>query len=257
MRNGRLSANRRAPGCRDVGAKGSRSHPGQRRSLDADRSGHLGAQVVEVDVEHPQHPPLVGGERCRLERRQQVGDLLHGALFEETRERELVPEQRNVGEISRTVARDARTELDEPDPADVGDTLQGLDLHASPDVDPTPREGRLRRARVDDGVRVLGADRPRRRADQPVEQAGQDHQQDGDQRDDERCGREATRTSPKLLEREVHTPTPAPVVASIESIRKTRRAATSALATPSTSRSTVQNTTAPDSYRNESPPSSA
>jgi hypothetical protein len=97
VRNGRLSANRRAPGCRDVGAKGSRSHPGQRRSLDADRSGHLGAQVVEVDVEHPQHPPLVGGERCRLEIRQQVGDLLHGALFEETRERELGPEQPDRG----------------------------------------------------------------------------------------------------------------------------------------------------------------
>ncbi len=129
--------------------------------------------------------------------------------------------------------------------------------HPNVGVDPAPRERRLRGARVHDRVGVLCTDRTGRRPDQPVEQAPEKHQQNRDERDDHRGGREAAGPTSQFLQGEIHTPTPAPVVASIGSMRKTRRAATNELATPSVSNSTDQKMTAPVSNRSEIPPSSA
>ena len=63
--------------------------------------------------------------------------------------------------------------------------------------------------RVDDRVGVLGADGAGRRADQTVEQSAEEHQQDGDQREDDRGGDESAGPAPQLPEGELHRLTPA------------------------------------------------
>ena len=100
-------------------------------------------------------------------------------------------------------------------------------------------------ARVDEDVGPLGVDGTGRAGDQPVEQAAEEHEERREQRQDDRCRDEATRSTPELGDGDVHAFTPAPVVASIGSMRSTRRAETSALRMPSTNSSTDQNTTAP------------
>ncbi len=168
---------------------------------------------------------------------------------------EFVAEQRDAGEITRSVARHSGAELDVADPADLGDALDGFDLSAEFGIDPAAHERCLRGVRVHDGVGVLGSDGPGRRGDQAVEQAAEEHQEDRDQREDHRGGGEAAGAAAEFLQRELHDPTPWPVVASIGSMLSTRRAATSELSTPSDSRSTDQKITAAVSNCRAMPPS--
>ncbi len=202
----------------------------------ADLDDHALLDTVGLDA-------LVGP---RLAVRRCVGDAV-GCEF--------VAEQRDAGEIARSVAGHTGAELDVADSADLGDAVDGFDLGAEFRIDPAAHERCLRGVGVDDRVGVLGADGAGRRGDQPVEQPAEEHQQDRDQREDHRGGGEAAGTAAEFLQGELHEPTPCPVVASIGSILSTRRAATSELSTPSDSRSTDQKITAVVSNCRAMPPS--
>ena len=121
---------------------------------------------------------------------------------------ELVTEQRDVGEVAGTVAGNSCAELDEADAADFVDTVECLDLQADVDVDPAARERCLRRVRVDDGIGILCSECAGRRADQPVEQAAEEHEEDGDECDDDRRRGEPAGPPTQLFECEVHIPHP-------------------------------------------------
>jgi hypothetical protein len=110
--------------------------------------------------------------------------------------RDLVAEQRDAGEVAGTLAGDACSELYVADPADLGDAVDALDCGACLRLDAAAHERGLSGVGVHDGVCVLRPDRAGRRGDQAVEQAAEEHQQDGDQREDHRRRREPAGASP-------------------------------------------------------------
>ena len=59
------------------------AHLDQRGRLDTGCLGDLGPQLVQVDVEHLHHPPLVGGQRRRLEVGKQPFDLFGRSMLDE------------------------------------------------------------------------------------------------------------------------------------------------------------------------------
>ena len=131
------------------------------------------------------------------------------------------------------VARDTGAELGHADPTDLGHP--GDLRHRRPlrRRDPAPGKGLLGGRGEDEEVAPLGGHRARRPAEQAVEQAAEQHQQGGQQRQDGRRRDEAARPAAQLEPGDLHRPSPAPVVASMGSMRSTRRTATRALSTPS------------------------
>ena len=77
---------------------GEPAHPDQRGSFDARCLRHVGAQRVEVDVEDLHHPPLVGGQRRRLQVREQSLDLLDGSVLDQALERQLPSDESDRGD---------------------------------------------------------------------------------------------------------------------------------------------------------------
>src|SRR5690606_1633228 len=117
------------------------------------------------------------------------------------------------------------------------DALDPVDAAAQVGVDAAADERLVGAARVHDHVAGLGEHGGGGPGVETVEQAAQQHQQRRDERQDHRRGDEAPGPAPQLPQRELHPPTPEPVVASIGSIASTRRAANSVLSTPSASSS--------------------
>ena len=70
----------------------------QRGSLDAGSASHVGTEIVEVDVEDLQHPPLIGGERGRLQVGEQPFDLLDRPMLDQARQGQLLSDEPDRGD---------------------------------------------------------------------------------------------------------------------------------------------------------------